>query len=46
LTAAGDLEAGSRLDSLLADPSKKPARSLDDVLADDPKPKPEWPSES
>lgn len=44
LTAAGDLEAGNRLDPLLRGPSKKPSRSLDDVLAEEPKPKPEWPS--
>ncbi len=42
LTAAGDL-GGPELDRLLsAEPEKK--RSLDDVLGEEPKPKPDWPS--
>ena len=42
LTAAGDL-GGPELDRLLtAEPEKK--RSLDDVLSEKPKPKPDWPS--
>jgi hypothetical protein len=44
LTAAGDLEPGSKLESLIQEPAKKPARSLDDVLGEKPKPKPDWPS--
>jgi hypothetical protein len=43
LTAAGDLGADKKLESLLsAEPKKKP--SLDDVLSQKPKPKPDWPS--
>jgi hypothetical protein len=42
LTAAGDLSSGSKLDSLL-EGEEKPKRSLDDVLAQKPKPKPDWP---
>ena len=42
LTAAGDLESGSRLDQLMGSQSK-PKPSLDDVLSQKPKPKPEWP---
>lgn len=43
LSAAGDLESGSKLERLL---EEKPARgkSLDDVLSQKPKPKPDWPS--
>jgi hypothetical protein len=42
LTAAGDLGADKKLESLLsAEPKKKP--SLDDVLSQKPKPKPDWP---
>jgi hypothetical protein len=42
LTAAGDLGTGSKLDDLLGgEPKLK--RSLDDVLTQRPKPKPEWP---
>jgi len=43
LTAAGDLGSGPKLDELLDKPAVKTKRSLDDVLAQDPKPKPEWP---
>jgi hypothetical protein len=43
LTAAGDLSSG-RLDELLTKNERKGKRSLDDVLAQKPKPKPEWPS--
>jgi hypothetical protein len=42
LTAAGDLEPGSRLDELMGSQSK-PKGSLDDLLGQKPKPKPEWP---
>src|SRR6266540_4020763 len=41
LTAAGDLESGSKLEQLLQEKSKG---SLDDLLAEQPKPKPDWPS--
>jgi hypothetical protein len=42
LTAAGDLGADKKLESLLsAEPKKKP--SLDDVLSQKPKPKADWP---
>jgi hypothetical protein len=44
LTAAGDLESGTKLDSLLSESPKKRKGSLDDVLAKKPRPKPEWPS--
>jgi hypothetical protein len=44
LTAAGDLESGTKLDSLLDAPTEDSGRSLDDVLAQKPKSKPEWPS--
>jgi hypothetical protein len=40
LESAGDL-GGPRLDDLMTE--AKPKRSLDDVLAEKPKPKPEWP---
>ena len=43
LTAAGDLSSG-KLDDVLTKGQAKPKRSLDDVLAQTPKPKPEWPS--
>jgi hypothetical protein len=43
LTAAGDLESGSRLDSLLQEKERSKG-SLDDLLAEKPKPKPNWPS--
>ncbi len=42
LEAAGDLGSGPRLDSLLGE-EEKPKRSLDDILSEKPKPKPEWP---
>jgi hypothetical protein len=42
LTAAGDLESGSRLDELLQEKSRAKG-SLDDLLAEEPKPKPDWP---
>ncbi len=42
LTAAGDL-GGPSLEQLI-DHEPKPKRSLDDVLKQPPKPKPEWPS--
>ncbi|HEX9237035.1 MAG TPA: heavy metal-associated domain-containing protein [Actinomycetota bacterium] len=42
LEAAGDLGKGPSLDSLM-DTEEKPKRSLDDMLAEKPKPKPEWP---
>jgi hypothetical protein len=44
LSAAGDLSSG-KLDDLLTKSEGKPKRSLDDVLAQKPKPKPEWPSD-
>jgi hypothetical protein len=43
LEAAGDLESGQRLDSLLGSEPDRPKRSLDDVLAEKPKPKRDWP---
>jgi hypothetical protein len=44
LTAAGDLESGRGLDGVLErEPSSKVKRSLDEVLAEKPKPKPDWP---
>jgi hypothetical protein len=42
LTAAGDL-GGPELQTLLTEP-EKPKRSLDEVLTQKPKPKPDWPS--
>ena len=42
LTAAGDLGADRKLQSLLSE-EPKPKSSLDDVLSRSPKPKPEWP---
>jgi hypothetical protein len=44
LTAAGDLESGAKRDSLLDTKTEASKGSLDDVLAQKPKPKPEWPS--
>jgi MoxR-like ATPase len=44
LTAAGDLESGTKLDSLLENTTEDSKRSLDDVLAERPKPKREWPA--
>jgi hypothetical protein len=43
LSAAGDLESGSRLEKLLQEKSESKG-SLDDLLAEKPKPKPDWPS--
>jgi hypothetical protein len=43
LTAAGDLESGSKLEELLSEKPKSKG-SLDDLLAEKPKPKPDWPS--
>jgi hypothetical protein len=43
LEAAGDIGSGPRLDSLMNEEEDKPKRSLDDILAEQPKPKPEWP---
>ncbi len=43
LTAAGDLESGSKLEQLLQEKAKSKG-SLDDLLAEQPKPKPDWPS--
>jgi hypothetical protein len=43
LTAAGDLDSGSKLEKLLED-KPEPGRTLDDVISQRPKPKPEWPS--
>ncbi len=40
LESAGDL-GGPRLDDLMGE--RKPKRSLDDVLSEKPRPKPEWP---
>lgn len=42
LEAAGDLGSGPRLDSVMNE-EDRPKRSLDDILAEKPKPKPEWP---
>ncbi len=42
LTAAGDLGSGPKLDSLLQE-KKASSGSLDDVLSQKPKPKPDWP---
>ena len=42
LEAAGDLGSGPNLGSLMKDPAPS-KRSLDDVLAEKPKPKPDWP---
>jgi hypothetical protein len=42
LEAAGDLGSGPKLDSLM-DEEELPKRSLDDMMAEKPKPKPEWP---
>ncbi len=43
LEAAGDLEP-DRLEEKLAEVERRPKPSLDDLLAKDPKPKPDWPS--
>lgn len=42
ISAAGDLSSGRDLSSMLGQESK-PKRSLDDVLSQPEKPKPEWP---
>jgi hypothetical protein len=42
LEAAGDLGSGPNLESLM-DHEPEPKQSLDDILAQKPKPKPEWP---
>jgi hypothetical protein len=44
LTAAGDLGSGPSLEGLMDD-EPKPKRSLDDVLAEKPRPKPQWPGD-
>lgn len=43
LEAAGDLEP-DRLEEKLAEVERRPKPSLDDLLAKEPKPKPDWPS--
>ena len=43
LTAAGDLDSSSRLDALIQGKGTSKG-SLDDLLAEKPKPKPDWPS--
>jgi hypothetical protein len=43
LTAAGDLESGSKLEALLQEKGKSKG-SLEELLAEKPKPKPDWPS--
>jgi hypothetical protein len=43
ISAAGDLESGSKLEELLSEKPKSKG-SLDDLLAEKPKPKPDWPS--
>ena len=43
LTAAGDLESGSKLEELLESKPRSKG-SLDDLLTQKPKPKPDWPS--
>ena len=42
LEAAGDLGSGPKLESLM-DVDEPPKPSLDDMMAEKPKPKPEWP---
>jgi hypothetical protein len=44
LNAAGDLSSPGGLEDLLRTGEPKPKRTLDDVLGQKPKPKPEWPS--
>jgi hypothetical protein len=41
LEAAGDLSPGGKLEEMLTE--RKPERSLDDLLAEKPKRKPDWP---
>jgi hypothetical protein len=43
LEAAGELDP-DRLEQEIAKAEEAPKRSLDDLLAEDPKPKPDWPS--
>jgi hypothetical protein len=43
LSAAGDLTPEGGLERLLEEEPKRPAASLDDLLARKPKPKPDWP---
>jgi hypothetical protein len=43
LEAAGDVEP-DRLDQELEKPESTRKRSLDDLLAEEPKPKPDWPT--
>ncbi|MGH2556213.1 MAG: hypothetical protein ACRDHO_10910 [Actinomycetota bacterium] len=43
LTAAGDLDSESKLEELLQERTKSKG-SLDDLLTQKPKPKPDWPS--
>ena len=44
LQAAADSGPGSLDDELAADRTPPPKPSLDDLFAEDPKPKPDWPS--
>ncbi len=44
LQAAADSGPGSLDDELAADRTPAPKPSLDDLFAEDPKPKPDWPS--
>ncbi len=44
MLAAADDPAPERLEEALADAERQPKPSLDDLLAKEPKPKPEWPS--
>src|ERR671936_579767 len=43
LEAAGDLGSGPTLDSIMDTEEEKPTRSLEDMMAEKPKPKPDWP---
>ena len=43
LEAAGDLGSGPTLDKLMDEPEAERKQSLDDILAQKPKPKPSWP---
>jgi hypothetical protein len=43
LEAAGDRQAGS-LEERIDEAERKPKRSLDDLLKDEPKPKRDWPA--
>jgi hypothetical protein len=42
LTAAGDLSSPGGLEDVLRTGGRKPKRTLDDVLGQEPKPKPDW----